>query len=497
MQDNQGANSLISLNLEKISLGALFKYGMKLWAETSASLSEECFNDADNLHKVIFLTIRKYLDQGKTFDKLLIANDIHNFGIKTGDIDIFEYCNILSTTQITFDGAVKSIQELVKLKICRELIDQSSKIKSYILSNKDKDLKEIVSGVDKINNEKINNYELDDDPVDLFNGIIELIEERGKNPQENIGILTGFKIFDEQIGGIRSGNGLYAISSRPKSGKSTYLLSLAQNVVLLNPDIKVLYLDTEMQTDVSQFRAASSITDVPMWFLESGVWRNNNEYVKRVTNNIDITKKYMGKIYHMNVPNRPVNEISSIVKRWYHKYVGRGNKCLVIYDYLKMTSEKVAQNWSEYQILGDKINCLNELGAKLNLGLFTAVQLNRDAEHGVQNSSAIAGSDRLFWFAAYLGIFRRKTFDEINEEGLNFGTHKLIHLAQRFQGKEAGGHFDMVNIGTQKKPKYVDNFINYNIKNFRITECGTLKDIIQTNKEIYNVKDDDNDGELL
>ena len=78
-----------------------------------------------------------------------------------------------------------------------------------------------------------------------------------------------------------------------------------------------------------------------------------------------------------------------------------------------------------------------------------------------------------------MAIFRRKTPEEIAAEGEEYGTHKLIPLATRFQGRDAQGHHDLVRVADGNRFKYVPNFINYNIENFRVSEHGTLQDIIE------------------
>ena len=47
-------------------------------------------------------------------------------------------------------------------------------------------------------------------------------------------------------------------------------------------------------------------------------------------------------------------------------------------------------------------------------------------------------------FASFVGIFRRKTNDEIAMDGEDYGTHKLLPIKTRYQGKDAAGHIDLV-----------------------------------------------------
>ena len=132
------------------------------------------------------------------------------------------------------------------------------------------------------------------------------------------------------------------------------------------------------------------------------------------------------------------------------------------------------------------------------------MQLNRSGERGsnsaaVDDSSAISLSDRLQWFASFVAIFRRKTTEEVATDGQEFGTHKLIPLKTRFQGKDAAGHQDIMRRtfgdGTQR---FVNNFLNYEVDNFNVSESGSLRDIIARENEQFFVEGgNENDGELL
>ena len=329
----------------------------------------------------------------------------------------------------------------------------------------------------------------------MFHGIEDLIQERANDPKEEMGLKTPYRNFDRMFGGIRKGN-IYAWVSRPKHGKSTVLSHLATGMSVLN-DCPALILDTEMATVDVQFRIASSVTGIPVWYLETGMWKKNDEMVKKFNDNKARLALAKEKIQHMTVAGKPTEEICSIIRRWYYSQVGRGNNCVVVYDYIKLTGEK-DYNKKEYELIGEKVNSLKELTLELDIPILTACQLNRQAESGVDDSSAIAQSDRLQWFASFVAIFRRKTPEEISQEGQEYGTHKLIPLATRFQGRDAQGHHDLVRVAEGNRYKYVPNFINYNIDNFRVSENGTLQDIIE-NRALQGTLEDQEQGreELL
>jgi replicative DNA helicase len=277
-------------------------------------------------------------------------------------------------------------------------------------------------------------------------------------------------------GGLRPGE-LYAWVSRPKHGKSTILSHIASKATIINPKVSALILDTEMQTEVIKFRIASSITGIPMWYLETGNFRKNKELLAKWNSKKSELSQVQGRVKHLQVSGKPISEIESIIQRWYLGQVGRGNPAVIVYDYIKLTGE-ADKNKQEYQMIGDKVDRLKELSVRINVPILTACQLNRSAENGVDDSSAISQSDRLQWFAAYVGIFRRKTLEEQAEDGAQFGTHKMIELASRYQGQHAHGHSDLVRVMVNNRVEYRKNFISFNVENFNVEERGTLQNII-------------------
>ena len=52
-------------------------------------------------------------------------------------------------------------------------------------------------------------------------------------------------------------------------------------------------------------------------------------------------EKVKTKVKHYQAGNRSVQQIMSKVRRWILSDVGRGNPAIVLYDYLKLTGEKL------------------------------------------------------------------------------------------------------------------------------------------------------------
>lgn len=492
--------AIYSLEVEKLVLAGLIKFP-KVYADVAPFVSEhDFFND---VHNTIFCVLRQFLTSGSEPDKILIGQTIKNMNISfTDDINIFDYLDALSMIQLNIGAVVGACKELKKFTIARQLEQTGIELAQKMKSSLDLSAKDIIATADKIYNDRVSIYEADEQPRNLFENMEAMIEERGNNPVEETGLKTPYPEFNNMFGGLKPGN-LYTWVSRPGAGKSSFLGDIIfKTANICNKNIPSLILDTEMEHEDIVLRAASSLSQVPMWFLETGNWRRDEEMVKRVRAIWPLVKNF--KVEHLHVSGKPIDQIASIMRRWYYSKVGRGNPGIVAYDYVKLTGEKSSEGMKEYQIIGEKVDMLKQLSVELQLPILVACQMNRSAEgkNSVDDSSAIAQSDRLQWFATFVGIFRRKTLEEIASDGESFGTHKMIPLKSRFQGRASAGHHDLVRITHTNKDgeeevKYVNNYLNFNVNNFNVEERGSLRSMLAMGSKQFNIDTKVPEGELL
>lgn len=493
---------IYSLQVERHVLSGLLKH-QDLFADIDVFLTENDFYN--DVHSSIYTVFKNIKYKGQNVDKVLLAEKIKNLGISFKDeINIFDYIDNLTFSQITEEATMTACKELIKFRVRRELCQTADNLKEYVTKNAEDSLDEIISKIDGIYNKKISSYSENDIPINIFEGVEDLIEERGNSPKDETGLITPYSEFNRMYGGLKNGN-IYAIASRPGQGKSTWLNDICFKTAI-NPKnkTKTLILDTEMQTIDIQLRMVASLSGVPVWYLETGNWRKNEEMTKKVREAWGKVKKY--EYFHYHVGNKNIDQICSIIRRWYLSKVGRGNQAMIAYDYIKLTGEKVGQNWAEHQAIGDKIDKLKRISEEIQCPVITAMQLNRTGEsfnrrgaEVVDDSSVISLSDRLQWFASFVAIFRRKTLDELSLDGQAFGTHKLIPTKTRFQGKDAAGHQDLVRrLDSSGKEVWGQNYLNYDVQNFNIEERGSLADVAERQREQYQLNDaSTNDGELL
>ena len=492
---------IYSNQVEGHVLGGLLKHPDVLPEVDSFVNAADFYND---VHQTIYCVLRESILNNEKIDKVLVATKISNLGIShKDDIDIYDYINTLNYTSITREAVIGTCKELVKTRIRRELSETADKIKEHVTNNSNEDLDSLITSTDAIYGNRVSGYSFEDDPQNVFDDLEFKIEERGNNPTEDTGLSTPYPEFNRLYGGLRDGH-IYAIVSRPAQGKTTFINELCLGTAIQN-DVPVLVLDTEMATEEIQFRMAAAKTEVPLWFLETGKWRNKQEMAEKVRGYFQELKKH--QYFHYHVKNKTIDEICSLIRRWYLKHVGRGNRCVIAYDYVKLTGEKVDKNWAEHQAIGEKIDKLKRIAEEIKAPLITAMQMNRSGEsfnrnssNLVDDSSAISLSDRLQWFATFVAIFRRKTLDEIALDGERFGTHKLIPLKTRFQGRDAAGHQDLlrrtvtetINGRSVESEKFVNNFLNFRVQNFEVKEEGSLQDIILHGQQSFDIQETEN-----
>lgn len=484
--------ALFSIQVEKHVLGGLIQ-NPEVLADIDGFVTEQAFYARP--HDVIYSCIRSSVLNHEKIDKVLLAQKIKNLGISfKEDIDIFGYIESISFAPIRRDATIKAARELVKLKALRDVVATCDEIKTHVDKSANQDLDKTVVEIDKIYGDRINTFSLEDEePKNMFADLLDLAEERGNNPISEIGFSTPWPEFNRIYGGLRNKN-LYVVAARAKAGKSTLLNEFASGISKMHK-IPVLYLDTEMSTEETQFRAAAAHSGVPMWYIETGQWRKNAEYVKKIRESlkdlgkdIDVTHKYVG--------NMDINQIASLCRRWYLRKVGRGNKCLIIFDYIKIVGND-EKTRKEYQEMGDKVDLLKKLAQELDLPILTACQNNREGVVGVRDASEIIDdersigiSDRVTQFASVVWIFRRRVPDEVILDTPESGTHKLIEIVARHQGKDASGHQDLLRrTFPDGKTKYVKNFINFEIVNFKVEERGSLRDSILRQNASFLVED--------
>ncbi len=314
-------------------------------------------------------------------------------------------------------------------------------------------------------------------PSTVGNAIEEYVDYLETNPVDQIGISTGFPVFDKAIGGGLRKNTINVIAARPKTGKTLLSDNMGFHIAS-KLQIPVLNLDTEMTHEDHIHRILAMISSIEINKIETGKFADSNMQKQKVLEAAKLLKD--SKYYYKSIAGKPFDEQLSVIKRWLVKDVGlnadgTAKDCVIFYDYLKlMDSQGMSQDMKEYQVLGFMMTSLHNLANKYKIPIVSFIQLNRD---GItkESTDTASGSDRIIWLCSNFTIFKRKSDEEIAEDGPNSGNRKLIPVISRH-----GGGLD-------------DNdYINCNMEGWcaRITEGDTKL-------EIKNNTSSNNDGFII
>jgi hypothetical protein len=252
-------------------------------------------------------------------------------------------------------------------------------------------------------------------------------------------------------------------------------------------DVPVLHFDNgEMSQEELMMRQCAALSGVGMHLLENGSWRKAGQAIVEKVRSVWPRIKKL-KFYYYNVAGMDVDSMINVLKRFYFHDVGRGNKMIFSFDYIKTSSERSDKN--EWQLVGEMVDkfkkCIQKemlIDGKPIIPMITSVQSNRSgitnnrtAQNVIDDESIVSLSDRIIQFCSHMFILRKKTTDEVATEGNQFGTHKLINIKSRHLGSDIAGALEPVRMDDSLR----NNFINLEFKNFGITEKGDLREIAQ------------------
>lgn len=473
---------ILSLETERACLAALMHYHT-IVPDVSAFVKPEYFHLS--AHNTIYsLIIATYEEKGSV-DKIMLVTKLRQIGISDIDnLDIYRYIDVLYNTPTSIDHSLDYFRELVKFHFLRKTYKSLIAAQTFIKNNLKKSLTEVIDGVSSLVTEAATgNIDEDERIVDIYG---ELANELSNRAESNLepSLHTNFPIFDKWYGGLYMGD-LYVFAAPAKRGKSSYLNCLAYNVVSnIKNNCKVLFLDTELESWRVMCRSASALTGISEWYFKNGKFKYDPEMVEKVHAMFDQVDPLKNKIFHKYIGNKPINEVISICRRWYSKNIKNNENVLIIYDYIKLDSSGsgLSDHWKEYQAIGEKTDRLKKFASEMpRTAIATSIQTNANCD--------IAMSNQLKWFASNVYILKPKEPEEIQSEGIEFGTHRLVEVVTRNQGEEAKGLKNLIKVKTADgKEKFMPNYINLDMENFKFVEKGTYEDVIKYNAEKLKAK---------
>lgn len=467
---------------ERAVLAGICRYGSDTFVEVADIINTNSFSIETN--QIIYKCIEHILkEQSKgQVDLASIFSAANGLGLQK----IFEkdderkILRAILNFPIHKDNVRRLAIKLKKLEISRQLIEVVDEARNNLINvTGDEPIDQLVGLAENPVFEFSNalSETRTSGPQLIGSGSEAYIDYLGNNQRELVGISSGYKKYDNAIGGGFRRKTVNMIGARPKTGKTMLADNIGLHVSGIQ-QIPVLNLDTEMSKEDHWNRLLANISGVPIKTIETGKFKNNTIWLQKVND----AAKYLSNIpYHyLSIAGMPFEEVVAVMRRWIMKTVGFENSgeakpCLIIYDYLKlMSTEGLSYNMQEYQLLGFQMTGLHNFMVRYSVPCLAFIQLNRD---GItrEDTDVASGSDRLIWLCSNFSIYKCKTPEEIAEEisihKQNY-NRKLIPIVTRH-----GGDMDM------------GDYINMKLTGSlgRITEG-------KTRNEVFNVKAQQTDG---
>jgi replicative DNA helicase len=481
---------IYNFEIERQLLAGLIKAPQD-FPEISDFIDKSDFYDAQtNLHSAIFTIIKQAINAGEDIDEIIVAQRVASIGLSFEDnLNPADYIKSLAMRKVPKGNLIKTAKELKKISIRRGIYLAAQEVAKQMKSiPPESSYQQIVETADNIYNSKINFYEIgNNSPENIYEEMESLIEERGNNPLTEFGMMGPHHKINDIYGSLLRPGNITVIVARSGVGKTQFCMDYSTKVSM-KYDVPVLHFDNgEMSKEELIMRQCAAISGVPMHLLESGKWRQAGpDVVKRVREVWPRVKDL--QFYYYNVGGMDVDAMINTLRRFYYSKVGRGNRMIFSFDYIKTTSEAQG-NKNEWQVVGEMVDKFKKCIQKEILEdgnpvipMITSVQsnrsgitTNRNSQNIIDDESIVSLSDRITQFCSHMFILRSKTTDEIETEGRRFGTHKFINVKSRHLGSDIAGAVEPVLVeDTLRK-----NFINLNFNNFNITECGDLRDIVR------------------
>jgi replicative DNA helicase len=501
------AKSLYSIEIEQSIIAILLQY-----PDSYVEIPFINSKDFSKQNSPIFAVISNIIENKGRPDEIIVSEKLKSLGITLDGIEIGDYCSSLKIRPVDKRNILDLGKALKKKTLVRTIHENSIKVQKEILDNEEKPAKELIEITDKYLGKSLISLSGDDpEPRNLLEELPRILEDFSNTDIHQNDLIMPYKSFHENIGRLKSKNlGIFA--ARSGGNKSTFLLDIMRRMPEANPnkadELKILYLDSEMFLEDAVLRYISGRIGVPYWLMDSGKWKFDLKWSKKINEEIHKIQNQKNKnLYFESIGNKNSSELEKYIKRFYLNKVGRGNPFLIIYDYLKITSaDRDGKNTQEFIAAYDKTQSLKETAEYCDCPVLSAVQTNRSGITNGKSSSEISDnenslsmSDRLNWLVSYMGILRKRTHDEMLSDSTperKAPTHKLITTKTRYLGEKGAAFLDYVRVKDGKEIYYKPNFINFDINNFAVEDCGLYSEwLVKNGKAGFKPENNNEDSE--
>jgi replicative DNA helicase len=197
---------------------------------------------------------------------------------------------------------------------------------------------------------------------------LELVEQMAGRPQMITGLPTGFIDFDQMMSGLQTSD-LIIIAARPSVGKTSFVLSIAQNAAQAGYSVGISSLEMSKEQLVIRLLCSEAKINMHRFrggFLSREEWRRLAEGLRRLAE---------CKIFIDDTPGITTLELRAKARRLKHE---RGLDLLIV-DYLQLMNGR-GRTENRQQEVSQISRDLKAVAKDLNVPLIAVSQLSRAPE---------------------------------------------------------------------------------------------------------------------
>lgn len=423
-----------------------------LLIDVEAKLEESDF--LSDHHRALYSILTYLRKEGvETFDLMVIC-DVAEKKQMLKSIGEVEYILALKSMPIDSKNIGVYIGKVLDASLKYKLYMQAEYIKKDLIQSVTDEQKceEVIAKAEgRIINVSMSSKRVED-AININEGLRERIKKLSENPVDINGLTTGIHLLDKSLNGLKPGT-LTVLAARAKEGKSTLLMNMASHMAF-DLGLPILYIDTEMRTVEVQNRLLSHVSSVPVRAIENGKYILNEKFDARVNAAYDKLDK--GLMLHRYYPGYSIDGLISLAR----KYYARDGIGAVFFDYIKMP-ESNSRDAKETQILGQVTTALKDLAGTLNIPVITAAQMKRASNSDksgpktLYSDQDVGDSDKIGRYCDTLLALARKSQKEIEEDGMDCGTHRIQVLLARgggtlYRGIDINCHFPTLTMSQSR-----------------------------------------------
>ena len=311
---------LCDSSAERAVLAGICSYGDTAYLEVADIINESSFTIDSN--QIIYKCLKHLCDNNSKIDVASIYSSANELGVDSilQKKDEAQHLRAIMDFPVSVDNVRKFAAKIRKLEIARLLRKQLEIARDKLLEVNGTEPVGSILGVaeDVIFNFTNLLNDNEDSPHHIADNLEEYIKELEENKLDQVGIPTGFPIYDQAIGGgLRKGT-VNVIGARPKTGKTLLSDNMGRNIAKLG--IPVLNMDTEMSKKDHIHRLLAMAIEIEISKIETGRFSESPNIKSKVIAAAQELKNL--PIHHKVIAGKPFDEQLSIMRRWLVKEVG-------------------------------------------------------------------------------------------------------------------------------------------------------------------------------